>query len=360
MRFHAPQLEAKFPSLHLEVKQHMAWYVGRVQKLYPTLIHVRYNLLLSNPNAPEQDFHFDFMDHTTQNNPEQQPVSLIVAIDPFLLVTVEEPFQDDNSTATGKLITHCVQPGSCIIFTNKVQHAGGKNIFQIDGKPAHAVRIFAYMVSDERDFPSDTVTYFPDYDARKELSRDDDANDADDESDSGFTNRGDNANDADDKSESGFRKIGKTGDTADDDDKPESRFKKKSDMRDDDTSDEDTFYDDNLQYCQKPVWDDDEEMNDDDESNSGKESSVPIPAMDPPSPAIHHPERSARSVSVYREAIRIVQNFTSTHNSLPPPLPPVPSRHKQMQDLIQRVPLAVRECWQQFMMQEKNRAAKKR
>ena len=39
-RFHAPQLEEKFPSLHLTVKQHMVWYVGRVQKLYPTLMTI--------------------------------------------------------------------------------------------------------------------------------------------------------------------------------------------------------------------------------------------------------------------------------------------------------------------------------
>lgn len=95
-------------------------------------------------------------------------------------------------------------------------------------------------------------------------------------------------------------------------------------------------------------------------SNSDKESSLPIPAMDPPSPALHHPVRSAHSVSVHREAMRIIRTFTSTYNSLPPPLPPPPSHHEQMQELLQRVPLPVRECWQQFMMQEKNRSAKNR
>jgi len=309
--------------------------------MYPTLIHVRYNLLLSNPNAPEQDFHFDYVDHTTEKNPEQQPVSLIVGIDPFLLLTVEEPPEDMNiTTSTG--LTYRIQPGGCINFTNKVQHAGGKNIFQIDGKPAHAVRIFAYMVSHERDFPGDTVTYFPDSNAGNELQGDeeeeDDANDSDDESESGFTNRRHNtSNDADDKSQSGFRN---TGDISDTHHKHKPGFRNKSDMRDDATSDEDTFHDDNLQYCQKPVWEDDEErMNDtkkrrhhilasDDESNSGEESPVPIPAMDPPLPAMHHPQR----VSVYSEAIHIVRNFTSTHNSPPPPPLHIP---EQMQEVIQ-------------------------
>jgi len=343
MRFHAPHLETKFPSLHLRVKEHMKWYVGRVQNMYPTLIHVKYNLLLSKPNAPEQGLHFDYMDHTTKKNPEQQPVSLIVAIDPFLLVTAQD------STAPG--MTYRVQSGSCIIFSNKVQHAGGKNIHQVDGKPAHAVRMFAYMVSDEKDFPGDNVTYFLD--------------DGGNSSSSGSSS-------SSSSSDSSGTSSSSSGDESESDDK----------NRDDGTSNNNTFCDNNLKSYEKPVSGDGrEEANNtphpkpskkrhrdilesnNDESNRGEESSVPIPipANDSPSLAIHHLQGSSPNVSVHPEAIRLIRNFTSTHNSLPSLLPPAPSGREQIQDFIQRMPLVVRRSWIHYTMEQRmNRAAKKR
>ena len=479
MRFHAPHLETKFPSLHLTVKEHMKWYVGRVQNMYPTLIHVKYNLLLSKPNAPEQGLHFDYMDHTTKKNPEQQPVSLIVAIDPFLLVTAQD------STAPG--MTYRVQSGSCIIFSNKVQHAGGKNIHQVDGKPAHAVRMFAYMVSDEKDFPGDNVTYFLDDGGNSSSSgsssnssstsssnSSSDSNSSGDESESDQKNKDDgtsNNNTEKPVSEHGQEEANDTphpnpskksgssssssgssgtsssssGDESESDNKnrddgtsdnntfcdnnlknyekpvsedgqeeanntPHSKPSKNSSgssssnsssgssdtsssssgdesesddkNRDDGTSNNNTFCDNNLKSYEKPVSGDGrEEANNtphpkpskkrhrdilesnNDESNRGEESSVPIPipANDSPSLAIHHLQGSSPNVSVHPEAIRLIRNFTSTHNSLPSLLPPAPSGREQIQDFIQRMPLVVRRSWIHYTMEQRmNRAAKKR
>ena len=416
MRFHAPHLETKFPSLHLTVKEHMKWYVGRVQNMYPTLIHVKYNLLLSKPNAPEQGLHFDYMDHTTKKNPEQQPVSLIVAIDPFLLVTAQD------STAPG--MTYRVQSGSCIIFSNKVQHAGGKNIHQVDGKPAHAVRMFAYMVSDEKDFPGDNVTYFLDdsgnsssggSSSNSSSNGSSDSNSSGDESKSDDKNRDDGtsnnntekpvsehgqeeANDtphpnpskksgssssssgsSDTSSSSSGSSSGSSG-TSSSSSGDESESDDKN--RDDGTSNNNTFCDNNLKSYEKPVsGDGQEEANNtphpkpskkrhrdilesnNDESNRGEESSVPIPipANDSPSLAIHHLQGSSPNVSVHPEAIRLIRNFTSTHNSLPSLLPPAPSGREQIQDFIQRMPLVVRRSWIHYTMEQRmNRAAKKR
>jgi hypothetical protein len=41
-----------------------------------------------------------------------------------------------------------------------VEHGGAKNIYQQNGQPVDAMRLFAYMVSDEKDFPLDAVQYF--------------------------------------------------------------------------------------------------------------------------------------------------------------------------------------------------------
>jgi hypothetical protein len=133
------------------VKHHMSWYVTRVQKEYPSLVHVNYTLLKSMPNATRQKLHYDYGDDVMNKDPERQPVSLIVAIDPFQLVLVD--------TSERAATTTLVSPGNCIVFTNKVKHCGEANNHQVQGKPATAVRMFAYMVSDEKDFPQDTVHY---------------------------------------------------------------------------------------------------------------------------------------------------------------------------------------------------------
>jgi hypothetical protein len=155
MRFHTPDLKEKHPDMYETVKHHMSWYVSRVQKQYPSLIHVKYSLLMSNPNAERQSFHYDYEDHVTNKDPERQPVSLIAALDPFDLNIVIKP---------PSYWEYAVDEGDAIIFTNKAEHGGGANNYQIKGKPAQAVRLFAYMVSNERDFPSDTVQYAIDED----------------------------------------------------------------------------------------------------------------------------------------------------------------------------------------------------
>ena len=143
-RFHTPNLE-DFPDLNTKVTQYMSWYVTSVQQLYPTLIYVKYSILLSKPNAPAQKFHFDYQDSVMNKDPKRQPISLIVAIDPFSLNIVKE--REGNNTTV--IVKH-IEEGNCIFFTNKVEHGGAKNEHQRIGKPAEAIRLFAYMVSDEK------------------------------------------------------------------------------------------------------------------------------------------------------------------------------------------------------------------
>ena len=78
-----------------------------------------------------------------------------MVIDPFSFNIVKE--RESNTTT----VNH-VEKGNCIFLTNKVEHGGRKNEHQLNGKPADAICLFAYMVSDEKDFPSDTVQYFTD------------------------------------------------------------------------------------------------------------------------------------------------------------------------------------------------------
>ena len=64
--------------------------------------------------------------------------------------------QENNVT----FVARGVQEGSCIYFTNKVEHGGAKNLYHQNGQSVDAMRLFAYMVSDEKDFPLDDVQYF--------------------------------------------------------------------------------------------------------------------------------------------------------------------------------------------------------
>ena len=81
-----------------------------------------------------------------------------MAIDPFSLNIVDDMEEDESQ----RFFSQYIMEGGCIFFPNKVQHGGGKNNYQIDGKAANAFRLFAYMVSDKEDFPPDTVQYFAD------------------------------------------------------------------------------------------------------------------------------------------------------------------------------------------------------
>jgi hypothetical protein len=153
-RFHTPNLK-DFPNLYTTVTQHMSWYVALVQKQYPSLIYVNYSILLSKADAPDQEFHFDYQDSVINKDPRRQPISLIVALDPFVLNIVTER-QENNVT----FVARGVQEGSCIYFTNKVEHGGAKNLYHQNGQSVDAMRLFAYMVSDEKDFPLDDVQYF--------------------------------------------------------------------------------------------------------------------------------------------------------------------------------------------------------
>jgi hypothetical protein len=134
IRFHTPDLKEKHPNLCETVKHHMSWYVSRVQKEYPSLIHVKYSLLMSAPNAARQKIHYDYEDHVKNKDPEKQPVSLIVALDPFGLV-----FHDtlDGKKNIGFMTSIAQADG--IVFTNKAEHGGDANDHHLQGKPAYAV-----------------------------------------------------------------------------------------------------------------------------------------------------------------------------------------------------------------------------
>jgi hypothetical protein len=164
-RFHTPNLMA-FPTLYTKVKQYMSWYVKRVQKLYPSLIHVKYSIILSNPSAPAQTLHFDYPDSVMNKDPERQPISLIVALDPFMLNIVTK-----REGTTPTTMFKFIEPGNCIFFTNKLEHGGAKNNYMWNGKPCEAIRLFTYMVSDENDFPPDTVQYFTDERKKKSTKK---------------------------------------------------------------------------------------------------------------------------------------------------------------------------------------------
>ena len=94
-RWHAPELAENHPSIHFFVEEYMKAYIARVQDKYPALVHVRYGALKSAPKSKSQNagdmgtLHSDYLDAVQCRPPNECPVSVILAQDPFKFCTCQ-------------------------------------------------------------------------------------------------------------------------------------------------------------------------------------------------------------------------------------------------------------------------------
>jgi hypothetical protein len=156
LRQYTPEL-VKHKDVHRLVERCIDPYIKWLQKLYPELSSGKLTVLRSLPGAKSQydgcnmRLHSDFGKMVNAHPPQQRPLSLMVAIDPF-----EFMYLPDRSACKKDLITQTVHPRQAIAFTNYCLHAGGANN---TGK--YCYRLFAYMVSNTGDLPGGMIYYYP-------------------------------------------------------------------------------------------------------------------------------------------------------------------------------------------------------
>ena len=152
MRLFTPEL-SKFPEVYNQVKKCIAPYLDFVQTKYPSLKHVKLAALKSMPGATSQysrcfgRLHCDYDDSVNLRAPHDRPVSLMVAIDPFEII-----YLNNRTDCRRDIITQAVHRGQAIAFTNYCLHAGGVN-----NTPNVCYRLFAYIASNPIDIPSGRV-----------------------------------------------------------------------------------------------------------------------------------------------------------------------------------------------------------
>ena len=93
--------------------------------------------------------HRDYEASVNTKLPDEQPQSIIVALDPFNII-YELGIPDTN------MQTAHLYAGQAILFPSSLHHAGGSNGSTADTNYKYCV--FAYIISEESDFPSEVGT----------------------------------------------------------------------------------------------------------------------------------------------------------------------------------------------------------
>ncbi len=131
-------------------------YITYLQQIYPKLKHVKGGAILSAPNAPAQikrhygKLHSDYTADVLECPPDERPISIIVAVDPFGLQYL--PSQEMKRKDIKRL--H-VNQGEMVMFTNTCLYSGDTN--ESDN---YRLRFFGYLVSHEEDFPKNEVLLY--------------------------------------------------------------------------------------------------------------------------------------------------------------------------------------------------------
>ena len=105
-----------------------------------------------------QKLHSDYPDHLLRIPVNEQPMSVILAIDDF-----EFLYLPDRTLTYDNIERKTVRRGEAAIFTNTCLHSGGENPGDMD-----AYRLFAYLTSFAADLPDKTVTLY-DWDHRRHV-----------------------------------------------------------------------------------------------------------------------------------------------------------------------------------------------
>jgi hypothetical protein len=131
-------------------------YYTYVQQIYPKLKHVKGGAILSAPNALAQidghngKLHSDYTLNVLERPPDERPISIIVAVDPFELHYL--PSQEMKRKDIKRLN---VNQGEMVMFTNTCLHSGDTNKFD-----NYRLRLFGYMMSHEEDFTENKVMLY--------------------------------------------------------------------------------------------------------------------------------------------------------------------------------------------------------
>ncbi len=131
-------------------------YLIYVLQIYPMLKHVQGGAILSAPNSLAQidghygKLHSDFTANVLERPPDERPLSIIVAVDPFGLQYLSS--QEMKRKDIKRL--H-VNQGKMVMFTNTCLHSGDTN-----ESDEFRLRLCAYLVSHDEDFPKNEVMLY--------------------------------------------------------------------------------------------------------------------------------------------------------------------------------------------------------
>jgi hypothetical protein len=131
-----------------------------LRKYHPHLFqlgwHEKCGAIKSLPGAESQyeghgyKLHSDYPDAMLKRPFDEQPLSIIFALDSFKF-----KYLPDGCFSEDSLVTATVERGQAVVFTNKCLHSGGKNDSDSD-----AYRLFAYVTLDRSHVPIGTVRIF--------------------------------------------------------------------------------------------------------------------------------------------------------------------------------------------------------
>ncbi len=98
--------------------------------------------------------HCDYHEDINKNVPDEQPQSILLALDPFNLLY--ESIMGTGGMMDGKVNKLFVNWGQAIVFHSSFFHAGGSN-YIID-KKGYVYPLFTYIVLEEADYLSNVGT----------------------------------------------------------------------------------------------------------------------------------------------------------------------------------------------------------
>ncbi len=131
-------------------------YFQYIKRIYPAITAGKVGALGTKAGAPSQyekqksTLHRDYSETVLDRPPCERPLSIIMALDSFsFLLKPPLSLNKDNYVETR------VERGQAIIFTNEQLHAGGPN-----RETRQVYRLFAYVVSNEADYPN--IEVYPD------------------------------------------------------------------------------------------------------------------------------------------------------------------------------------------------------
>jgi hypothetical protein len=154
-RFFAKDLK-KHPMMYNYVMTELQDYITYVQQIYPKLKHVKGGAILSTPILLVQidghygKLHSDYAANVLECPPNERPISIIMAVDPFGLQYL--PSQEMKRKDIKRLN---VNQGEMVMFTNRCLHSGDTN--ESDN---YRLSLFGYMVSHEEGFPKNKVILY--------------------------------------------------------------------------------------------------------------------------------------------------------------------------------------------------------